>query len=152
MDRREFIIGVAAFPLALGLPNLPAPLDAYDLFLLELDRRVRKTLIENEATMQRLIIDPLQHGRRLVHLYAGSGEEYRWFQWYPPPGPKVDGHGDRYLLEIFYAGGGVRRTFLLEPRWSHFWFSHWGNPQTDRFVFSDMKFCTTKIVNAAYGG
>jgi hypothetical protein len=152
MNRRKFLAGVGA-ALASPWPSLSlGPFDPYDKFLLELSQRVRETIIQHEITMDRLVIDPLANGRRLVHLHAADGREFQWYQDYGPKqqNQNIGGHGNRYLCEIRYPDGNIRRTFLLDPRWAHFHFRHWGDYRTDVFVFRDLKFGTVKIVNAAY--
>jgi hypothetical protein len=81
MNRRKFIIGAAIFPVAISLPISLAISDPYDEFLQKLNRRVRETITKNEIVMDRIVIDPVANGRRLVHLYAGNAE-FQWYQWY----------------------------------------------------------------------
>jgi hypothetical protein len=78
MNRRQFIIGAAVFPVAISLPMLVHE-DPYDRFLRELWEQTVRRL--NGRKLEYLWIEPVRDSRRLVHLFA-SGDELTWYQNY----------------------------------------------------------------------
>lgn len=55
--------------------------DEYSKFLRQLRDNVKSVLEQADGQFERLWIDPLKDGRRLVHLVVG-GREVRWHQTY----------------------------------------------------------------------
>jgi hypothetical protein len=53
----------------------------YDKFLRELRDNVKSALEAQDGSLEKLWIDPLKDGRRLVHLVVG-GREVQWYQTY----------------------------------------------------------------------
>ncbi len=82
MNRRNFIIGAAIFPLAAGLPSLPSlGEDPYDRFLRELREQVMQRLDGQDHRLEKLWIDPFKDGQRRVHIVVG-GKHISWYQPY----------------------------------------------------------------------
>jgi hypothetical protein len=76
MNRRNFIIGAAIFPVAI---SLPIDEDPYDRFLRELSDNAERYL--EHGRLEKLWIEPPKDGHRLVHLVVG-GREIKWYQYY----------------------------------------------------------------------
>jgi hypothetical protein len=83
MNRRNFIVAGAVLAVPLVTPVTTQWLfeDEYDRFLRELSSNVKSALEQESGTLQRLWIDPLRDGKRLVHLVV-SDKELTWFQNY----------------------------------------------------------------------
>jgi hypothetical protein len=79
MNRRRFLIGAAVVPLISAPISLLISEDPWGRFLRELEHQVKRRL--NGRRLDRLWIDPLTDGRRLVHLVMG-GQEITFYQNY----------------------------------------------------------------------
>lgn len=81
MNRRNFIIGAAIFPVAISLPISLIPEDPYDRFLVELRDNVMRHLEHTDGRLQKLWIDPVKDYKQLVHIIVG-GKPISWYQSY----------------------------------------------------------------------